>query len=446
MVAMRFTPFPFPTLKRNPKIKIKMGYLAHFIIPIFHLSMSISHAQPNYDERQVPQFTVPDPLKAFDGTKVDHVREWTGKRRPELLQFFTDEVYGRVPKEIALNSTVLLEQNDNALGGKALRQQVDLVFKEGNKSLNITLLLYLPKQSSNAPIFLGYNFYGNHTVTYDPAVLISTAWARDNNELGIKGHKLTDASRGANTHRWPIEKIIDAGYGLATLYYGEVDPDKNDLSDGIQALSYPPGQLSPKDNEWGSIAAWAWGMGKVLDFLEGNNGTRNSKVIAFGHSRLGKAALWAAANDQRFAAVISNNSGCGGAALSKRKFGETVAVINRNFPHWFCNNFRAYDNNEEALMADQHQLLALIAPRPLYVASAAEDLWADPKGEFLSAYYAGTVYRLYGETGIPTAKMPKNNTPVHGTVAYHIRTGKHDVTEYDWEQYLEWADGYVTNR
>ncbi|HUH47729.1 MAG TPA: hypothetical protein VLZ54_11290 [Arenibacter sp.] len=417
--------------------------MAHVSTLFLYFIMSISLAQTNFDENLVPQFELPDPLTTFGGKSIHTAQDWTDIRRPELLRFFTDQVYGEVPKEIAIASSTVLEQDNNALEGKALRQQIELVFKDGHQSLNITLLLYLPKNSSNAPIFLGYNFYGNHTVTNDPAVLIASAWARNNTDLGISNNKLTAASRGAYTGRWPLEKIIGAGYGLATLYYGEVDPDKNDFSDGPHALTYSPGQTAPKDNEWGSIAAWAWGMRKVLDFLEKNKGTTNSKVIAFGHSRLGKAALWAGANDTRFAGVVSNNSGCGGAALSKREFGETIAAINRNFPHWFCNNFKKYDHNEEALEVDQHQLLALIAPRPLYVASAVEDRWADPKGEFLSAYHTGPVYELFGKTAIASQEMPKNNTPIHNTVAYHIRTGKHDVTDYDWEQYLKWANDFV---
>lgn len=420
-----------------------MSYLSRFSTLFLYLTMSITHAQTHFDEKLVPQFITPDPLTSFEGKSIRTPMEWNDVRRPELLQYFTNQVYGEVPKKIILESSTLLEENHNAIEGKALRRQIRLVLKEGDKSIATTLLLYLPKNKINVPIFLGYNFYGNHTVTPDPAVLISSAWANNNADLGITDNKLTAFSRGVNAHRWPIETIIDSGYGLATLYYGEIDPDKNDFSDGLHALAYSHGQYAPKDNEWGSIAAWAWGMSKVLDFLEQHMETTQSKIIAFGHSRLGKAALWAGANDPRFAAVISNNSGCGGAALSKRKFGETVAAINSNFPHWFCNNFKQYNHNEEALKIDQHQLLALIAPRPLYVASAAEDQWADPKGEFLSAYYAGPVYRLFGKAGIPSKEMPENNAPIHNTVAYHIRTGKHDVTDYDWEQYLKWADNFV---
>lgn len=430
---------------RKSYIEPKMTYSARFLTFLLYFSMSISHAQPNYDENQVPHFEVPDPLLTFSGNKIGSVNEWAASRRPELHHYFEEKVYGKVPKTLMIDSYTVLERDDNALNGKAKRRQVALTFTNNDKVLSYTILLYLPKNLDRAPVFLGYNFYGNHTITHDKNVIISTAWANNNEAFGIANNTLTPASRGKRTDRWPIEKIIDAGYGLATIYYGEVDPDKDDFSDGIHSIMYGKNQERPKADEWGSIAAWAWGMSRALDYLERDPEINASKVIAFGHSRLGKAALWAGANDERFAAVISNNSGCGGAALSKRKFGETVAAINRNFPHWFCDNFKYFNNNEEALKVDQHQLLALIAPRPLYVASAAEDQWADPKGEFLSAYYAGPVYGLFGKSGIPSMEMPKNNVPTHNTVAYHIRTGKHDVTDYDWEQYLIWADNFVKN-
>lgn len=409
-------------------------------ILLFLVSMSISKAQTIYNENEVPLFEVPNPLITFKGKTISTTADWEKLRRPELHAFFKDNVYGRVPKNLKIDSYHILEQDDNALNGKALRRQVELTFTHNNKKLSFTILLYLPKHVKNAALFLGYNFYGNHTITEDEAVIISSAWSNNNEEFGIENNTLTAASRGKRTNRWAIEKIINAGYGLATIYYGEVDPDKNDLSDGIHHLLYSENQNQPKLEEWGSIAAWAWGLSKAMDYFEINPEVDASKVIVFGHSRLGKSALWAGANDQRFAGVISNNSGCGGASMSKRTFGETIAVINERFPHWFCTNFKEYNNNEEALAVDQHQLLALIAPRPLYVASAKEDRWADPKGEFLSAKYASSVYELYGKKGIGNMEMPNTNSPIHNTVAYHIRTGKHDVTDYDWEQYIKWAN------
>ena len=420
-----------------------MKLLTCFVCAFFILSMSPLLSQTNYDESKVPSFEVPDPLTTFKGKKIKSVKKWEKARRPELLHFFENNVYGKIPKTLKIDSYNILEQDDNALNGKAKRKQVELTFKNNGKTLSYTILLYLPKNIAKAAVFLGYNFYGNHTITEDKAVLISSAWANNNESFQIENNTLTEESRGKRTNRWAVEKILEAGYGLATIYYGEVDPDKNDFSDGIHSLLYKQDQSRPKLDEWGSIAAWSWGMVRALDYFEKDPDVDASKVISFGHSRLGKTSLWAGATDKRFAGVISNNSGCGGATMSKRKFGETLAVINDRFPHWFCDKFNEYNENEEALPVDQHQLLALIAPRPLYVASAEEDQWADPRGELLSAHYATQVYHLYEMEGIETMEMPKVNEPIHNTVSYHIRTGKHDVTDYDWENYIKWANAFV---
>lgn len=409
------------------------------LILFFISSMTFAQFDINYEESNVPKFVVPDPLTTFSGEKITTAEEWNTKRRPELHEFFENKVYGKVPDTLDTVTFKVLEESENALDGKARRKQVEVTLRENEKSILFTLLLYLPKNVSKAPVFLGYNFFGNHTVTKDENVLLSNAWSMNNESLGISDHKPTDISRGGRAHRWAIDNIIEGGFGLATIYYGEVDPDKNDLSDGIHALFYEEGQEQLKSDEWGSLSAWAFGYRKALDYLLTDDAVDTNKVIVFGHSRLGKAALWAAATDKRFAGAISNNSGCGGAALSKRRFGETINVINTQFPHWFCRNFKNYNNNEEALPVDQHLLLALIAPRPLYIASAHEDQWADPKGEFLSAYHASKVYGLFSKMGISEPHLPEVHQLLQNTVAYHIRAGKHDVTDYDWEQYLIWA-------
>lgn len=410
-----------------------------FLLPAFCWAQT----EANYDESKVPAFKVPDPLLMFNGKKVRNVKRWEKKRRPELLHFFTENVYGAVPGELKIHEINVMEESTDALNGKAHRKQVVLSFKKGNHTLDYTMLIYLPKGVEKAPLFLAYNFYGNHTITEDANVIISSAWVRDNPSFGIINNQLTEQSRGVRCDRWALDKILDAGYGLAVIYYGEVDPDRNDMTDGVHPFFSVDDQEQPANNEWGSIAAWAWGLSRALDYLEQDADVDASKVIVFGHSRLGKTSLWAGATDQRFAGVISNDSGCGGAALSKRRFGETVARINRSFPHWFCNNFKNYSNNEQALPVDQHELIALIAPRPVYVASAVEDRWADPRGEFLSALYASPVFELYGKKGIVQKEMPGANQPLLNTVSYHIRTGGHNVTDYDWEQYIRWANEFV---
>ncbi|HAH23343.1 MAG TPA: acetylxylan esterase [Prolixibacteraceae bacterium] len=414
-----------------------------FILLLSSFIWTSAHAQRENvisDESKVPAYTVPDVLTRLNGKKVKSEKDWFKKQRPELLKIFTDQVYGKVPGVLGISEVKVWETSDNALNGLARRKQLSLFFKKNNLNLEVNVLMYLPKTTQKVPVFLAYNFTGNHAVYNDPAIRLTESWVANNPSVGIINNKVTEQSRASANDRWPVEEIIKAGYGLVTIYYGDVDPDKDDFSDGIHPFFYKEGQTKPESNEWGSIAAWAWGLSRAMDYLEKDPMVDSKKVAVLGHSRLGKAALWAGATDPRFAMVISNESGCGGAALSKRIYGETVEIINTSFPHWFCENFLQYDNHEELLPVDQHMLLALIGPRPLYVASAEGDQWADPKGEFLSAKYASAVYELLGKEGLPVKEMPQVNHPVMGAIGYHIRTGKHDLTPYDWTQYIGFAD------
>ena len=435
--------FSSKNVNSRNNIHVKLMNSLRFLLVFLLFFPALVFSQANYDESKVPGFKLPDPLISFRQRKIRNVKQWEKTRRPELHDFFTKNMYGEIPGKLEISSFNILEQGDDAFNGKAKRRQVELTFEKGKHKIHFNILMYLPKGVEKAPLFLGYNFSGNHSVASDPHILISTAWVEDNPSLGIINNQFTEQSRGAKTNRWAIEKMLDAGFGLATIYYGEVDPDKEDYSDGVQPFFYVDDQKKPADNEWGSVAVWAWGLSRAMDYLEQDQDVDAQKVIVFGHSRLGKTALWAGVNDQRFAGVISNDSGCGGAALSKREFGETIKLINTSFPHWFCKNFKNYSGNEKALPVDQHEVLAMIAPRPLYVASAEDDQWADPGGEFLSVVYASPVYKLYGVQGITQTEMPAVNQPVMGPVAYHIRSGKHDVTEFDWEQYIRWAKQYI---
>ena len=416
--------------------KIILAYLVFIVSwPVF--------AQPglvNYDESKVPQYTLPELLKLPSGRKVKTVKTWEQKKRPETLQIFEDQMYGRIPPDLKMTSFRVIEESEKTPYENAIRRQVEMLLEKDGRELCVEMLIYLPKRKGKVPVFVGYNFYGNHTVTDDVEVMISQSCKRNDLSFEIKNNQLPEQSRGAQANRWSIKELLKNGYGLATINYEDVDPDRNDFSDGVHPFAYKNGQTRPLPNEWGAISAWAWGLSRAMDYIETDPQIDASKVAVIGHSRLGKAALWAGANDKRFALVISNNSGCGGAAISRRRFGETVKRINTNFPHWFCENFKAYNDNEDKLPIDQHQLIALIAPRPVYIASAEEDLWADPRGEYLSGYYATEVYRLYGKTGLTSIEMPEINQPVMNHIGYHIRSGKHDVTDYDWQQFIRFAD------
>jgi hypothetical protein len=394
----------------------------------------------NYDEDKVPLYTLPDPLHFTNGGKVRTAKAWMKKRRPQLLEIFEDQVYGKIPAGLKMTSFRLVEESATTPYRNGHRKQVEMLLSKDGKELPVQLLIYLPDSREKVPLFLGYNFHGNHSVNRDSEVRITTSWCRDNPSLGIINNQLTEQSRGVEEERWPIQMILDAGYGIATMYYGDVDPDRDDFSDGVHPFAYAEGQTLPARNGWGAISAWAWGLSRAMDYLETDSVADASKVIVFGHSRLGKTALWAGATDTRFAIVVSNNSGCGGAALSRRRFGETVKRINTSFPHWFCANFKAYNNNENMLPVDQHELIALIAPRPVYIASAELDKWADPKGEYLAGYHASPVYGLFEKTGLESPDQPPVNQPVMNQIGYHIRTGRHNITPYDWEQYIEFAD------
>ena len=403
------------------------------------------HAEEfNYDESKVPPYTLPDLLNCEDGTVVDSAEVWNAKRRPEILRMFEENVFGTLPAgKITLRTKVRSSVSD-ALDGKALRREVTVFFSDDDSGPQMDLLIYTPVNATKpVPAFLGYNFNGNHAVEKDPRIHLTDSWMRNNKDQGIEENKATEASRGSEASRWAVSTIINRGYGLVTIYYGDVDPDVDDgFKNGIHSL-FEKGDSPRAGDAGGSISAWAWGLSRALDVLESDKAIDAKKVAVFGHSRLGKTSLWAGATDQRFAMVIANESGCGGAALDKRIFGETVSRINTSFPHWFCINHRKYNNNEAEMPVDSHMLIALSAPRPVYVASAEEDTWADPYGEYLGLYHAGPAFRLFGKKVFESDKMPAVDSPVQVDVAYHMRTGKHDVTDYDWAQYLKFADAHL---
>lgn len=421
------------------------------LLPTLTLSVLATADQPfvpNYDESRVPDYTLPDPLRTAAGAPISDAATWNSVRRPEILRLFEQQVYGRAPQPVPIRD-VVVSSTAEAVNGKATRREVDVYFGTEPQAPSMRLLIYTPN-SADRPVaaFMGLNFSGNHAVDPDPGITLTNRWVRPREGL-TDGNRAIAAGRGAASTRWPIEMIIDRGYGLVTIYYGDIDPDFDDgFQNGIHATLQAELESVPPGERWGSIASWAYGLSRALDYLERDPEIDAAKVAVVGHSRLGKTALWAGAADPRFAMVISNNSGCGGAALSRRAVGETVGRINRVFPHWFCDHFNQFNERESACPVDQHQLIALIAPRPVYIASATEDRWADPTGEFLSAVHADPVYRMLGTDGMggdaPPQKMPAPNSPVSaGTIGYHLRDGQHDITPWDWQQYLEFADRHL---
>ena len=418
-----------------------------FSIVVLLVCCTHAFAQPkgfNYDESKVPEFTLPDPLTTNSGTKVETAEQWMAERRGEVLDLFANHVFGHKPDANPILRTSIRSEVPDALDGKAIRREITVHFTDDDSGPSMDILVYTPADANGpVPTFLGLNFHGNHSVDPDPSIHITESWVRNDTGRGNIDNKATEKSRGKSSSRWPAASIVSRGYGLAIIYYGDIDPDFDDgFKNGIHQFLEPDVE-ERAGNAGGSISAWSWGLSRALDVLETDPLVDGKRTAVFGHSRLGKTSLWAGATDPRFALVISNNSGCGGAALSRRRFGETVARINTSFPHWFCLNHRKYNENENALPVDHHMLMSLIAPRPVYVASAEEDRWADPNGEYLSLYHAGPVYSLFGRKGLETKTQPPVNQPIHTDVAYHIRTGKHDVTDFDWEQYMNFADKHL---
>ena len=362
----------------------------------------------------MPAYTLPDPLITADGQKITTAEQWKTLRRPEVLELFREHVYGRVPATSYTTRYKLLHEDRQAIGGTATLKQIAIEIAHGQKSIAIELVLFVPNAAPK-PV---------------PAFLLICNRPKEN----------IDPTRQKKSEFWPAEEVLSRGYAVAAFHNADVDPDLHDgFQNGIHGV-LDAGQR-PAD-AWGTIAAWAWGASRVMDYFQTNPDIDSSKVALIGHSRGGKTALWAGAEDERFALVISNDSGCTGASLSRRKFAgkESVARINKSFPHWFCTNYKKYNDREDELPVDQHMLIALIAPRAVSVASAQGDLWADPRGEFLSLLHAGPVYQLFGRRGLGTTEMPAIDQPLDGDgVHYHIRSGKHDLNLIDWRHHLDFA-------
>lgn len=393
----------------------------------------------------------PDALVCHNGTRVRSAQQFLALRRPELLRDFEENVYGRTPR-IKLQMTMSVTSVDrHALNGLAVRKQITIVVTSPPNSRQLHLLLYLPAAARRpVPVFVGLNFDGNQSVSSDPGIDLNEVWVPDPvlastpvaTELAGHIRRLaTEASRGADASQWPLDMILKAGYGVATIYAGDIEPDfAAGIGYGVRPLFFTGGQRLPNADDWGAIGAWAWGMSRMVDYLKTDPDVDGSALIAIGHSRFGKTALWAGAQDTRFAMVISNESGQGGATLSHRQVGEPIGHLNIAFPYWFCANYHHFTGRAEQLPVDGHLLLALIAPRPLFVASALADPFSDHEGEFLSAVAASKVYALFGEQGISANASVVAGKSIGKVLRYYVRAGGHDILPEDWEQYIEFAN------
>jgi hypothetical protein len=381
---------------------------------------------------------MPDPLVMLDGFRVASPEQWTTRRRPELKMLFQQYMYGRWPLSPSRIEGIVEREDRNYFGGKATKREVSISFGPPEVP-KIHLLLVVPNHRSKpAPAFLGLNFNGNHTALDDPTIALPEVWMPASSP-GTKNNKATDAGRGKDAGVWSIEKVIDHGYALATFYSGDIAPDHPGYADGIFPSYAKPGEKRAPD-DFGAVAAWAWGLSQALSYLQTDREIDKDRIGVVGHSRLGKAALLAGAFDERFALVIGHQAGCGGSAPSRGKVGEQVKQINDRFPHWFADSFKAFNDQTDRLPFDQNGLFALVAPRPLLLTNGALDTWANPVGQFDALKASSGVYELLGAKGLGNETMPPVGKLVGDRLAYHLRPGKHAMLPEDWDVFLAFAD------
>lgn len=377
---------------------------------------------------------VPDALTMFNGKPVQSKKDWIKRRRPELKELFQHYEYGYFPPPAKIKTSIDYVDK-NFYGGKATLKLATISFKTPDAP-QLHLMLVIPNKRKPAPVFLGLNFSGNHSLVIDTHVPIPNEWM-NNKYPGVTNHQATEAGRGKLADVWAIEQSIDRGYAVATIFAGEVQPDITNATTGVRAAFR--GSKSP-DDDWGTIAAWAWGLQRAVDVLEKEKEIDRKKIAVVGHSRLGKAAMLAGAFDERIALVIPLQAGCGGTSAARGKIGESVKRINTSFPHWFCGEFKKFNDEPERLPFDQHCLIAMCAPRPVLLSNATEDTWANPEGQFEMLKAADKVYRLLGADGVASQEMPKVGQLMNSTLGYFIRPGKHSMTTEDWKAFLDFAD------
>lgn len=388
---------------------------------------------PRADDLPVSE-NFPDPLAMFGGSRIGSREEWWKKRRPELATLFRHYMYGTPPPPPRVSANIVWS-DPGFLGGRATIKEVSL-HPSPAEAPQLSLLVVVPNSGAKpSPAFLGLNFSGNHLAVDDSRVAITQNWVPERS-AGARENRATEAGRGAEVQKWPVAEIVGRGYAFATMYCGDIDPDRDERADGVH-----PHYSSEFD--WGTIAAWAWGLSRAVDYLVTEPGIDGKRIAVVGHSRLGKTALLAAAFDERIAMAIPHQAGCGGTAPSRGKVGESVRQINESFPHWFNSEFKKFNDCPERLPFDQHCLLSMVAPRPVLFTNAEEDEWANPAGQFEVLKGADPVYRFLGAGGLEDERMPEKRRLSAGRLGYWIREGGHAMGADDWGTFLSYADRWL---
>jgi len=378
------------------------------------MNLGLKYVKPKRHDRPIQHvikdYHLPDPLRFNNGGIVSSSSQWMQHRRKEILDLYEENIYGRLPVAPVQAEYEVLGERKDELGGRATKKALKITLKRGERQKEIHVLIHIPNNVQKpVPTFLG----------------IPNWWLGYNHSL------------------WPIEHVVRRGYALVSTKFQDFARVHDTFRESVHSLFYDKGQIRPKDHEWGVIGAWAWGLIQIMNYCELDDDIDQNRIAVLGHSRMGKAALWAGVNDERFKMIISNNTGCGGAALFRREIGETIQMANDCFPQWYCQNFKQFNHREFDLPVDQHMLLALLAPRPIYIASGQQDIWADPIGEFLSAKYADPVYSLLGTGGLGLKNIPEINHPSMSTIGYHIWEGGHQLSIYNWNRFMDFADIYL---
>ena len=444
---MQTTPIPAGTLNPHRSSKPRIFLLLTSISCL--LNFRALAGQYSFPEvSKLPQqSSLPDPLVMLNGQHVQTTNQWNQERRQELRALFEHYMYGPIPASLAHLQPKLLGQYPDFLDGKATIKLITLETGSSHRDApRIDLMLIVPNlRRAPAPVFLAMNFCGNHTLTQDPRVPLTRGWVPSFCK-GCTNNGATDVSRGTQSADWPISVMVQRGYALAAFYSGDVDPDRAEVSEGLYKYlaNGDPARNSAADR--GTLAAWAWGFHRCVDYLTQDPDIDAGRIAAVGHSRNGKAALLAAAFDDRIGIAFPHQAGCGGSAPSRGKVGESVKVINEHFPHWFNANFKQFNTDPERLPFDQNGLVALCAPRAVLFSAAQEDQWANPAGQFEVLQAANGVYRLFGVPGLDAEQMPPQRQLVGKRLGYYIREGKHSMTADDWRVFMDFADRQWADR